>query len=84
MSALTLPNLNEEQSALLTERLPVANPHPQVRALPQPRLRGDEARPDWLEVTFRAVETVKQPSSRAFDLTRFRVRSGVPVAERIA
>lgn len=82
--ALELPGLNEEQSALATERIPLANPHLRFA---QFRNRGYavlEARPDELEVTFRAVDTVRQPQSAAFDLARFRVRSGVPAAERIA
>ncbi len=81
--ALTLPNLNEQQSALVTERLPVANPHLKFAHFRNHGYVVMEAGPDSLEVTFRAVDTVKQPASNAFDLARFRVRSGVPVAEQV-
>lgn len=82
--ALTLPGLNEMQSALATERLPVANPHLKFAHFRNHGYTVLEARTDSLEITFRAVDTVKQPTSRVFDLARFRVRSGVPVAEQVA
>jgi alkaline phosphatase D len=83
-SALTLPGLDEEASALVTERLPIANPHlkfANFRNHGYCVLEADEA---GMRVDYHAVDTVLEPTSRRFTLASFEVESGVPEVRLIA
>jgi alkaline phosphatase D len=77
----SLPEMNEQESALLTERLPLVNPHLKYASFGRRGYAVLEARPEELRVEFRTVPTVLTPRAESRTLQRFRVASGVPVAE---
>ena len=79
---LQLGPLDQSQSALVTERLPVVNPHLKFAEFNTRGYAVMEVHPSELRVAFRGVDTVARPTSPASTIARFRVRAGVPVAER--
>ena len=60
------------------------NPHIVFSELQQRGYGVLEARPDRLDVVYRAARTVREPRSDVFDLARFRVAAGRPVVDVVA
>jgi len=75
--------LSQEDFDRLADNLPLANPHLRYSRFGVRGYGVLEARPDELNVTFRAAETVLEPTSAVYDLARFRVRAGTPAVERV-
>jgi hypothetical protein len=80
--ALKLPGLTKEQSDLVTEQLPVANPHMLYAEFSSHGYAVMEARADELRVDFVGVRSTLEPTSETFRLASFRVADGVPMVER--
>ena len=69
---------DEQRDAVLTERVQQANPHLRYANFRHHGYAVLEARPDQLEVTFRAVRSVAERRSDTFTLERFLVDAGTP------
>jgi alkaline phosphatase D len=80
--ALKLPGLTKEQSDLVTEQLPLANPHLKYAEFSTHGYAVMEARAEELRVDFVGVRSTREPTSETFKLASFRVADGVPVVER--
>jgi alkaline phosphatase D len=83
-NALTLPGLSEEQSALVTENLPVVNPHLKFAHFRRHGYVVTEFGDERATFDFRVVDSVLEESSPVSTLARFEVLSGVPECRQLS
>jgi alkaline phosphatase D len=82
-NALNLLGLPQATSDLVTEQLPLLNPHLKYAEFSVHGYAVMEARPDELRVDFMGVRTITQPTSEVYRLASFRVPDGVPAVQRV-
>ncbi|MBA3327124.1 MAG: alkaline phosphatase D family protein [Solirubrobacterales bacterium] len=69
---------DEQQSALVTDRIVLSNPHLRYAKFGVRGYSVLEARPDELRVDFKGVRSVLAPTSETYLLKSFRVAAGTP------
>lgn len=82
-NSLTLPGLTKEQSDVITNNLPVTNPHLRFADFSRHGYVVMEARADELRVDFKGVSSVTTPTAEPVAVASFRVASGTPEVQRV-
>lgn len=76
--------VDPDLTAIVSDRLPVLNPHLAFAETRRQGYKVVEARQDGLTATFRAVADVRRADSATLDLARFAVPRGRPEVRRLA